>query len=458
MVSNRDRLDQICRYAQGLLPAEEVRDLEAALREEADLRRDFLEYLNLDAALAEHAALPEGESVGPCATRHVGWRLGPRLFLTAAAVLLVATTAVWLDRAAHHKTQQRSVVVAEVLSDEQAEFEGRTASVHQGERLTVSRLRLKRGALRLLLPSGVVLDVSGPARGVFENPMRFRLARGLVNVEVGQRGRGFTVVTAAGEITDLGTRFGVSVSPEGQTDVAVFSGEVRIRERGMGVVTISEGEALRLHAGRQADRLITVPLKCEETTMNKAGRAPAVASVTDNIEDSEFRRFYGVVAGGMGAGMLVYTDKPDVMWQPVEGEAFPPELLGADVVRTFHTDRHELDLRITLHVAQPSAVYVMHDARTPALDWLERGFEDTGLRVRSGPWKLAPAVWELPANTRGEIYVLYTAWRVHVPAGGSVELGPPHVRGEGGAKVMFGIAVKPYEPNADTLGPTGGGL
>ncbi len=450
MVSNRDQLDQICRYAQGLPPAEEGRDLEAALREDADLRRDFLEYLNLD------AALPEGESAGPCAIRHVGWRLGPRLFLAVAAVLLVATTAVWLDRAAHDRTPQRSVVVAEVLSDEQAEFEGRTASVHQGERLTVSRLRLKQGALRLLLPSGVVLDVSSPARGVFENPMRFRLARGLLNVDVGKRGRGFTVVTGAGEITDLGTRFRVSVSPEGQTDVAVFSGEVRVRERGMGAVTISEGEALRLHAGRQADRLITVPLKCEETIMNTSGPAPAVASVTDNIEDSEFRRFYGIVAGGMGPGTLVYTDKYWPRWQPVEGEVFPPELLGADVVRTFHTDRHELDLKITLHLVRASVVYVIHDAGKPPLDWLERGCEDTGLRVRSGPWKPAPAVRYVAEDARGEIYVEYTVWRAHVPAGGSIELGPPHVRGEGGEKVMFGIAVKPYEPNADTHGPARG--
>jgi hypothetical protein len=382
--------------------------------------------------------------------------LGPRLFLTAAAVLLAATAAVWLDRAAHHKTQQRRVVVAEVLSDEQAELGGRTASVHQGERLSVSRLRLKQGSLRLLLPSGVVLDLFGPARGTFENPMRFRLAKGSLNVDVGQRGRGFTVVTGAGEITDLGTRFGVNVNPGGQTDVAVFSGEVRIRERGTGAVTISEGEALRLHVGREADRLLTVPLKREEMALDMAGTAPAVASVTDNIEESEFRRFYGVVAGGMGSGALVYTDKTNVMWQPVEGGAFPAELLGADVVRTFHSDRHELDLKISLHVVQPSAVYVMHDARKPPLDWLERGFEDTGLRVRSGPWRQVPAVWDLTANTQGEVYVEYTVWRAQVPAGGRIELGPPHVLGEGGAKVMLGIAVKPLELNADVRSLTGG--
>ncbi len=455
MIGDRDRLDQICRYAQGLLPAEEAGDLEAALRDDADLRRDFLEYLNVDAALAEYAALPESESVGPRAIRG-GRRLGPRLFLAAAAVLLAATAAVWLGRPADDGT--RSAVVAEVLSNEQGQLEDQTTTIQQGKRLSVSGVRLKKGSLRLLLPSGVTLDLSGPAHGAFEGPMRFRLAQGSLNVDVGERGKGFTVVTGAGEITDLGTRFGVNVSRSGQTDVVVFSGEVRILEREMRVVTVSEGEALRLHAGHQADRLLMVPLKRKEMALDPARAVPAVASITDNIEDSGYRRFYGIVAGGMGAGMLVYTDKPDVTWQPVEGAAFPSELLGADAIRTFHSDRHELDLAITLHLARASTVYVMHDARKPPLDWLEQGFEDTGLRVRSGPWKLAPAVWELTANTQGEIYVEYTVWRVHVPAGGSIELGPPHVRGEGGAKVMFGIAVKPYEPNADTHGPTGGEL
>ena len=60
------------------------------------------------------------------------------------------------------------------------------------------------------------------------------------------------------------------------------------------------------------------------------------------------------------------------------------------------------------------------------------------------------------ADARGEIYIEYTVWRAHVPAGGSIELGPPHVRGEGGAKVMFGIAVKPDESYTNRHKLTGG--
>ncbi len=48
-------LTQIQRYADGQLGAEEVKALAAALRRNGPLRRDFLELLNLDAALVEYA-------------------------------------------------------------------------------------------------------------------------------------------------------------------------------------------------------------------------------------------------------------------------------------------------------------------------------------------------------------------------------------------------------------------
>jgi len=396
--------------------------------------------------------LPESEVAGTYAARGVGRRFPRGLsFAVAATVLLAAAAAVWVGRFASESLRKKEIVEVEVLSAEQAELEGHERAVHNGERMQLSRLALKRGSLRLRLPSGVVLDLLGPVDGVFDGPARFHLARGGLNADVGERGKGFAVVTKAGEILDLGTRFGVNVSQAGEADIAVFSGEVRVHDCGIrssnAFVTVSEGEALRLHVGRHADRLSTVPLRREETAMDTASESLTLADVTDNVKEADFRRFYGIVAGGMAEGTLAYTDKPNVAWRPLQGYAFPSELLGADAVRTFHTDRHDLDLKITLHFRQPSVVYVMHDARTPALDWLEEGFEDTGWRIRSGPWKPMPVVRDVAADASGEICVEYTVWRTEAPAGGSIELGSPHVCGEGGAKVMFGLAVKPLAAN-----------
>ena len=48
-------------YALGVSSAEQLQALEAALREDSDLRRDFIEYMNVDSALGDMAALSEAE-------------------------------------------------------------------------------------------------------------------------------------------------------------------------------------------------------------------------------------------------------------------------------------------------------------------------------------------------------------------------------------------------------------
>ena len=48
-------------YASGGISAEQLQTLEAALRDDAELRREFIEYMNLDSALSDLAALSETE-------------------------------------------------------------------------------------------------------------------------------------------------------------------------------------------------------------------------------------------------------------------------------------------------------------------------------------------------------------------------------------------------------------
>jgi hypothetical protein len=48
-------------YASGAISAEQLQSLEAALREDADLRREFIEYMNVDSALGDLAALSKAE-------------------------------------------------------------------------------------------------------------------------------------------------------------------------------------------------------------------------------------------------------------------------------------------------------------------------------------------------------------------------------------------------------------
>jgi hypothetical protein len=143
-------------------------------------------------------------------------------------------------------------------------------------------------------------------------------------------------------------------------------------------------------------------------------------------------------------GASAYTDNHKQCWWAASGAAFPAELQGADLICPFQSHRHALDLKVTVELSQPGIVYVMHDVRKPAPDWLARDFLDTGMRLRSGPWRPEGKVVQgVQPDETGKYFLQYSVWQKEVPVAATVELGPPHRRGQGGPSAMYGIAVKP---------------
>ncbi len=435
------RLKQIARYMEGTLTASEVKDLETALQQDAHLRRQTLEYLNIDSALGEIAALPDSETLrvceGPEKTRP--WSL-LTLVAVAAVLLCVVSVSLWISNKHQAVTSE---VVVKVLQVQEVDLAGYTNPIRVGDLLQLSKVNLTQGLLRLKLSTGVQLELMGPLAGHFESPMRLYLSHGRLNADVGKHGKGFTVVTKAGEIIDLGTQFGVDVPEDGQALVSVFSGQVRVEDYGFKSLTMERGEGLSLRTGKRPRRLTSVNLKPYEMQLDMKGKSGLIQSVTDSIEALDFRRFYGIVPEGMAEGTIVYTDRGHVVWTARPGESFPEELLGADVVRPFHYDRHQRAMKIVLHLTQPSVVYVLCDARRLPLKWLKSEFEQTKMRVSAGPWKpTRPVVRDVERDAQGRVLLDYVVWRKEVAQAGPVTLGPPHFGGQGFAGAMYGIAVK----------------
>jgi hypothetical protein len=180
------------------------------------------------------------------------------------------------------------------------------------------------------------------------------------------------------------------------------------------------------------------------TSQAKARQSSIISSVSDNVVDSDFHRFYGVVPAGMAEGASAYTDNHKQRWRAVPGAAFPAKLQGADLICPFQSDWHARDLKVTVVLSQPAVIYVMHDVRKPPPGWLAKDFADTGMRLRSGPWRPeAKVVQNVPLDETGRCFLQYTVWRKEVSVAGPVEFGPPHLRGQGGPSAMYGIAVKP---------------
>ncbi len=117
-----------------------------------------------------------------------------------------------------------------------------------GNWLKQERIQIQKGVVRLDFTNGVSVTLEGPADFEIFSPSRTCLYSGLLTAVVPEQAIGFKVETAALDIVDLGTAFGISVDGNGVTDVAVFEGEVKVNlpdDRQSPEVFLVEGEAVR---------------------------------------------------------------------------------------------------------------------------------------------------------------------------------------------------------------------
>jgi hypothetical protein len=126
---------------------------------------------------------------------------------------------------------------------------GGSPALADGARLRGETVELDAGWLALRTRRGAEVVVEAPAAFRFESPQRLRLLHGRLTADVPAPAKGFTVVTPTGEAIDLGTRFGIDVTPAGSAEVHVFSGEVSARAAiATGTASVRDGQAFSLAA------------------------------------------------------------------------------------------------------------------------------------------------------------------------------------------------------------------
>ncbi|CAN5148876.1 hypothetical protein BH23VER1_BH23VER1_09850 [soil metagenome] len=215
-------------YLAGELPEPEAARLSEALAEEADARRQFWEAASIDGLTQEAVRLAWLENATTQSPARVirppGWRI-----LAVAAALALA--ALWFVRREEPTPVTGVAVLAGTVDSERA----------GGGVLQPGMLDLATGAALVEFYSG--------ARVVLEAPVRFEvisadagfLHAGKVTAHVPAQARGFTIGTPALTVVDLGTAFGLSVSPDAPPEVHVFEGLVE--------VAIGSGAPRPLHGG-----------------------------------------------------------------------------------------------------------------------------------------------------------------------------------------------------------------
>ncbi|MCB1226916.1 MAG: FecR domain-containing protein [Verrucomicrobiales bacterium] len=95
----------------------------------------------------------------------------------------------------------------------------------EGALVPAGRVHLTSGAAQLELFSGVNIVIEGESEFELLSAMEMTVHQGKVRARVPEPAIGFRLRTPAGEVVDLGTEFGVSVS-EGAAEVQVLDGKV----------------------------------------------------------------------------------------------------------------------------------------------------------------------------------------------------------------------------------------
>ena len=266
------------RYLDGSISAEEMARLNRFLDANAEGRREFVELLNLDSAVAASAAgwerlevavsLKQEDSSPVFLPSSLPRRSAPKTMLArswllaAAACLALMLSAWWW-----HGSQR---VFATVVNDVGVE------ELSNGTKLRGETHSLKGGSVEVVSARGARIVIEAPAEFRFESAQRLRLMKGRLSAEVPPAAKGFTVVTPSGDAVDLGTRFGVDVPVSGAAEIHVFQGEVIAKASGdTNKQSLRGGDAVTMGGGASTARELrsSAFIQAEEMNGLSAGLA-----------------------------------------------------------------------------------------------------------------------------------------------------------------------------------------
>ncbi len=268
-------------YALGAISPEQLQALEAALREDPDLRRDFIEYMNIDSALGDMAALSEAELAEFETTKpdNLSGATGSGVsgaiarandrptqtfrdvaFVGALAATLLIAAFLWFANPSENEQLPVAMLVADVnavlLCDGQP---------CQGTELRAGKYRLDQGLLHLQFIGGVMVYVEAPARFDAVSDKRVTLHSGRLSANVPPEGIGFTVETLAAEVIDFGTEFSVEVESSA-SEVHVFEGMVRVLPRSPSGTKTGSAVDLRTSQAVMIDHASEKPVEIDLAT------------------------------------------------------------------------------------------------------------------------------------------------------------------------------------------------
>lgn len=394
-------------WQQGVATNEERARLEYLLADSVEARRLYASIASDTVALAElaEAAAEVGADSLVLAGREAsiarkavvgrgaGWSVSLPWLAAAAAIMIAILWGAsdWIrDGALAGANGQRPLARIVQLEGVEWTDEGNHynewSQVYPGDSLSI-----KSGMVELVIDNVVQLVVKGPADLRLVSERKAVASSGQLVARAGPEGIGFEVVTPHASVVDQGTVFGISITPQDQTDVVVYDGTVDVavldqapsksQQVAAAPRRLETGEALRIGRAGKLNRITTVDATyfLPPPQIGKFSSQPSrlIASVSDSVNSLDTTKYYRIVGGGLTEDCHAFVDRLH-QWNGVDSRGLPPFLRGADYVMAFNDDKVLTDLQIAVELTQPASLFVLWDDRVPAPQWLTDDFVDTG--------------------------------------------------------------------------------
>lgn len=303
----------------GRLGEAEWETLQQAVIADAALRAEYVERRALHALLvAESGRLPALlEEKAPVTRRFLPAWIG------AAAAVAVFGASLYL-----FVESRPAPVVATLIEAENCRWAGSDLPTVQGAGLVPGTLALTEGMATIRFKSGATVTLEAPSVLEVESAMKCRLVEGSVVADVPESAHGFTIDTAKMKVIDLGTKFGVTTTPLGDSNVFVFEGEVKVKRE-------DQGEAKHVFAGDSlVSRVGALPGPTDQEVRRvETPAAPADGWIAITTADGRGRDAYirhGDSHGPTGAQPLLMVKHTDLAADNVRRALLSFDLAGID--------------------------------------------------------------------------------------------------------------------------------
>lgn len=231
-----DELLALCdQMLDGDLSPEGRLRIESLVLGQPELRRLYVEYLQLHATLRQQSSLlaqaPLKDVLQSVPARPAWARSSPAWIWKAAAAFLLGTGLMGVLSL----VRERAGMVATLSDVQGARWDNSSLPTEPGSALTSGKLRLAEGLARLTFRSGAELTLEGPAELDLIDATTCHLRTGALVAHVPPAARGFTVLTTQARLIDHGTDFGITADVSGNATVHVMKGEVELQHAKGGV-------------------------------------------------------------------------------------------------------------------------------------------------------------------------------------------------------------------------------